>query len=528
MPSSARTAISIVACAILFAATAWLLDRLAQLQFTAHLRDQAAHALALAARGATPYRWQFISPDDIVAGRVFGADDLRFGDAGLSVRSSGPGFEIGLVLARKLDLRRFPNLHIEAEVDAPALVQIVARENLDSPELISTALSLHPGQHSSTVDLGNTGWKSDGHDANPPPAAAMLRLHVTLPPGKEFRLHAATVERVAGARLIDLGQSPHIIDPENTVGAGTVVVRLPFREPSQKVDIETISTNDNVRMPLLVLLPQHGRVEQQIAMRNAVFDVLPGAILIPEYAVESSFEQARVEAANSRSEGFGISRWVWLAAFASMIGYCRWHPPRPPRLRAFAEIVLALIVPLWLILGGHFDGNPDAAQKVLIALSLAYSFSLSIPRRWQWNGSMRAWLLAGAVVVLATVLGLAAHRSGDPLRAIGAGHIARYVLWALLQQYLICAVCTERWQIVTGVGVMAAYFGALGFALMHTPNAVLMLATFTGGLCWCALYLRERALLPLAVSHAASALVLLALLPADILASAEVSARFFQ
>jgi membrane protease YdiL (CAAX protease family) len=55
-----------------------------------------------------------------------------------------------------------------------------------------------------------------------------------------------------------------------------------------------------------------------------------------------------------------------------------------------------------------------------------------------------------------------------------------------------------------------------------------MLATFFGGLCWCALYLRERALLPLAFSHAASALVLIALLPPDWLYSAEVSARFFQ
>ncbi len=528
MPSSARTAISIVACAILFAATAWLLDRLAQFQFTANLRDQAAHALALAASGGTPYRWQFNSADDIVAGRVFGADDIRFDDAGLSVRSSGPSFEIGLPLARKFDTRRFPNLHIEMEVNAPALLQIVVRENLDAPQLISTAVPLQPGKNSFSVDLGATGWKSDGRESGPAPAAAMLRLRVTLAPGKEFRLRAAAIERVAGAQPIDLARSPRIVDPGYTVDAGTAVLRLPFHESLQKVDIETISTNDNVRMPLLILLPQHGRVEQQIALRNAVFDSLPGAILIPEYAVESSFEQARAEAATSRSDGPGISRWVWLAAFALIIGYCRWHPPRAPRLRAFMEIVLVLIVPLWLILGDHFDGNPDAAQKLLIALTLAYSVSLSIPRKWQWNGSMRAWLLAGAVVVLAITLGLAAHRSDEPMRAIGTGHIARYVVWALLQQYLICAVCTERWRIVTGTGAMAVYLGALGFALMHTPNAVLMLATFTGGLCWCTLYLRERALLPLAVSHAASALVLLALLPADILASAEVSARFFQ
>jgi hypothetical protein len=528
MPSSARTAIGIVACAILFAATAWLLDRLAQLQFTAHLRDQAAHALALAASGATPYRWHFNGPDDIVAGRVFGADNIRFNDAGLSVLSTGPEFEIGLPLARKLDLRRFPDLHIDVVVDAPALVQIVARENLDAPQLISTAVALQPGKHASSIDLGRPGWRSDGHAAKPPSAAAMLRLHVTLAPGKEFRLHAATMERVAGAHPIDLARLPHIVDPGNAGDAGTAVLRLPFHAPSQKVDIETIGTNDNVRMPLLVLLPQHGRVEQQIALRNAVFDVLPGAILIPEYAVESSFQQARAEAATSRSDAPGISRWIWLAAYILAIGYCRWHPPRAPRPRAFVEIVLASIVPLWLIPGGLFDGSPDAAQKLLIALSLAYSISLSVHRQWQWNGSMRAWLLAGAVVVLAVALGLAAHRSGEPMRAIGTGHIARYVVWALLQQYLICAVCTERWQVVTGVGAVAVYLGALGFALMHTPNAILMLATFAGGLCWCALYLRERALLPLAVSHAVSALILLALLPADILASAEVSARFFQ
>ena len=87
---------------------------------------------------------------------------------------------------------------------------------------------------------------------------------------------------------------------------------------------------------------------------------------------------------------------------------------------------------------------------------------------------------------------------------------------------------SPRWKLVAGSDAIAIWFGALGFALLHTPNASLMLATFAGGLCWCTLYLRERALLPLAVSHAASAMVLIALLPPSWLYSAEVSARFFQ
>jgi len=80
----------------------------------------------------------------------------------------------------------------------------------------------------------------------------------------------------------------------------------------------------------------------------------------------------------------------------------------------------------------------------------------------------------------------------------------------------------------TGDAWAAVYLSALGFALLHTPNPTLMLATFIGGLCWCSIWLRYRALLPLALSHAISALLLSSLLPADILHSAEVSARFFQ
>jgi len=122
---------------------------------------------------------------------------------------------------------------------------------------------------------------------------------------------------------------------------------------------------------------------------------------------------------------------------------------------------------------------------------------------------------------------LLAHNANQPSRPISIGHVARYLVWALAQQYLICAVVTSRWQKAGLPSFVAIWLGAATFALMHTPNAALMLATFAGGLCWCALYLRERALLPIAVSHALSALALIALLPQSWLYSAEVSARFF-
>ena len=528
MSSTARTLAAFAAYILLLAATAWLLVQLAQQQFTTHLRDQAAHALVLAATGDTPYRWRLQSADDLVAGRVFGADDIRFSDAELVVRSSGLPFEIGLPLARTVDLRRFPQLQIVIAADTAMQLQAVIRQKLDAPELASASVSLESGENSLAFDLRSSEWTSDTHVVAPPIVAAMLRLRVTLPADKQMRLRTIALGRITDARPIDPTRAPRIVDPGVSAGEAIPVFRLPFRQQTQKVDIAALSTTADPRTPLLILLPQHGRVEQQIALRNAVFADLPGAILIPENAVDATFAQARAQAAAVGMVLPEFSRWLALVLYALLLALVRLRPPREPRLHALTEIVLVLAAPLWLIVDSRFDGNPDTIQKTLIGLSLIYAISLSVPRQWRWNGSARAWLLAAAVVVLAAALGFLLHRPGEALRAIGMGHLARYLAWALLQQYLICAVCTERWRIVSGNTAAAAYLGALGFALMHAPNAALMLATMLGGLCWCSVYLRERALLPLAFSHAASALLLLALLPADILASAEVSARFFQ
>jgi hypothetical protein len=528
LSSPVRSLVAVAAGIILLAVTAWVLVQLAQRQFTSHLRDQAAHALALAAAGDTPYRWRLKSADDIVAGRVFGTDDSRFDNDELVVRSAGVPFEIGLPLVRTVDLRRFPHLQIAIAADAEAQLQVVAREELDAPELVTASTRLPSGERSLGIDLAAPGWTSQAHVVAAPVVAAMLRLRVALPAGKQLRLRTISLDRIQGAQPVDLARVPRVLDPDAGVGDATPVFRLPFRQPLQKVDIAALSATIDSRAPLLILLPQRGRVEQQIALRDAVFAALPGAILIPENAVDATFAQARAQAAAVGMALPEFLRWLALIGYALLLGIVRVRPPRAPRLRAMTEIALVLAAPLWLIVAGQFDGNPDAVQKTLIALSLIYAVSLSVPRPWRWNGSARAWLLAAALVVLAALLGFLLHRPGEALRAIGSGHVARYLAWALLQQYLICAVCTERWRIVSGNAAVAAYLGALGFALMHAPNAALMLATMLGGLCWCALYLRERALLPLAFSHAASALLLLALLPADILASAEVSARFFQ
>ena len=198
-------------------------------------------------------------------------------------------------------------------------------------------------------------------------------------------------------------------------------------------------------------------------------------------------------------------------------------------MRALLEIALTLAAPMWLVVSGRIDGNAlHSPQTVLIGLSLIYAISLTLHPSWGLNGSAPAWLAAVSVVMFAIVVGIAAHVSDSHTAGLPVpSRFTLYLGWALLQQFLICAICTERWRLVTGSAPAAIYLGALCFALLHTPNATLMLATFAGGLAWCAIWLRYRTLLPIAFSHAASALALSALLPADVLHSAEVSVRFF-
>ena len=531
MPIAAWRAGGIAAFIALAGITLWLLDQFARQEFSVHLRDQAAHALALAASGGTPFDWRFRTADDLVAGHPFGTEDFEFADSSLRLQLNSGSFEVGRPLARPLDLQHFPRVHAAFDTELAGELRFVMRETLQSPETISEPIVFLPGSVDRTFELRKLSWSGGNQSTTAalPERAALLRLRYSAQAHGTIVLKQVALQRRTGAAALDIGRTPPIVDAAEAQRAVPVVYRVPFAAQSQQVDIAAIATNAHGADPALILLPGRGRVEQQIALRNAVYAVLPTAILIPESAFAETFAAARELAANGPQPRAVSTRWHLVALFGAILVIARLRPPRNARWRALVEIVLTLAAPMWLILGGDGGGSTwHSPQRALIALTIAYAISLSWPRNWRWNGTPSAWRASTAVVILALMIGLLLHRGDSPSAAPGLHDIARYLGWALLQQYLICAVCTERWRLATGNTALAAYFGALGFALLHTPNAALMLATFVGGLCWCAIYLRHRALLPVAFSHAASAIILSALLPADILLSAEVSVRFFQ
>ena len=522
-----RKSAAVAAFAALIVVTIWLLDRFARREFVAHLSDQSAYALALAASGGTPYAWRFHTSDDLVAGHPFGTSEFSFADGGLRLPATDATVEVGLPLSRAVDLRSFPLLRVELDAQDSGSFRIVLRETLDSAERVSAPVAFAPGEYRAALDVRAVAW--DSAEADAPASAAMLRIRRE--PRAAVLLRNVLLQRPLDYAPLNIAIAPPLLDAAAPAApSDSAVYRLPFAPAQQQVDIAAIAAKWKPPQPPLILLPQRGRVEQQIALRNAVYAALPAAILIPEGAYEETFAAARDYAGSRLRPGAPGTDWWVVAAFGAVLLLARWRPPREARLRALLEIGLTLAAPMWLVVSGRIDGGSlHAPQTVLIGFSLIYAVSLSLHPSWRLNGSAAAWTAAAAVVGGAVLIGLAARGPGvGSAGALVLRHFGLYLGWALLQQFLVCAICTERWQAATGSRYAAAYLGALCFALLHTPNATLMLATFVGGLCWCGIWLRYRALLPLALSHAASALALAALLPADVLHSAEVSVRFFQ
>ena len=143
-----------------------------------------------------------------------------------------------------------------------------------------------------------------------------------------------------------------------------------------------------------------------------------------------------------------------------------------------------------------------------------------------WRGSQFGWFLS--LLLLFTVLtAITIFYPLSDISRIRMDRFVRYLLWALVQQYLICVVVGERLNALTKNAWLSAYLCATAFALLHTPNATLMLATFLGELFWCRIYLHDKGLIPITLSHAMVATLLTATLPITVLRSIEVSARYF-
>ncbi|HEY4143619.1 type II CAAX endopeptidase family protein [Pinirhizobacter sp.] len=493
-PTSRR----VLAAALFVAAAALALTLLPGLSTWLTWRELAQTAQADAAswnRQASPWHWTVRRPEDLVAGRVFGEVRQAMSPDGLVLRSEeSTPFEMGLPLARTADLIHAGRLHILMKPESPVAVQLVVRERLDGPAFVSGPVI---GATDLALDTPSLSWTADGHPSMAPTRAAMLRLRLQLQPGKSVVFSGASLEPMV---------------PVSPPMPGT-----PPRTHSLGAWIDAASHLDARQIPWLVPTASL-RAENLLHWRDRARDAIPAAIVgsgAPHPGLPGWASQ-RLAAGLVIFYVLGLI-WLW-----------RRQPTRPG-LTAGLETAGLLAGPLWLVAGLHFGTADIPLPAVACVAALVFGALLAWRDRHApyglrpANGTER-WLTPLLLLSVAIVLAIGSGRTWtapDPLRALS------YIAWAFVQQWLLLSLVGRRLHRLLPPAA-AMFVTALSFALLHTPNGALMQMCFIGELWWAWCYYRGRSLVPIAVAHAACALILeAALAGGPYLRSLEVSARFF-
>lgn len=512
-----RALIQIALFALLVFGASIALDALARSQLRSQLLAESQATLGALVHGDTPHRWAMTDPDELVSGTAFGTSFTEVDASGTRVTGSGGAVELGLRLDRVVDLRRFPIVQANLESSAATRIALVVRESLDGPLCTSAASELSPGDSTWQVDVVELAWTCDGIPHNAPTRAAMLRLRVDLENSAQMRageVRLLPMDPMARAEMA--AAVPAIVHSLARSG------EMPIHEqpaPAHRV---------GAAWPIFALVLD-GRVEQSMRTIDRIRDARPAAIIVADgdwqTAVGKAGHWMRVEASSPWLP------WVLVVAQGLAMLWIRMRPLATPQLQSAAELIGVLAVPLILVAGGWIGNDLDAAVVASLALTLLFAASLLrgsvAPRQPAARARMRGWSVALATVLASIVIVLVLRDGSIAPNWPTAGTVARYLAWAAVQQLLIGVIVADRFERIFGSALWAIPASALVFALLHTPNAMLMQFTLLGGIVWVWNWQRHRALLANTIAHTLSGLLLATQLPAEWLRSAEVSARYF-
>ncbi len=203
---------------------------------------------------------------------------------------------------------------------------------------------------------------------------------------------------------------------------------------------------------------------------------------------------------------------------------------KTPRWEPIAEalgVFLAVMVYIWRL---RLD------YPWLAFLLLALIIGTQVARRegpcelgFGWHdtrvafGALIPWVVAAAAVLWVLGMALGTLRPMRP-RFLWGG-LAAYILWGLLQQYLLNAFLLKR--LIEWAGPLrAALMAAVLFSLVHLPNWFLMAVTLAGGYLAARAYLRYRSLWVLGLAHGILAFILFLVVPDSISAHFLIGPRY--
>jgi hypothetical protein len=269
-------------------------------------------------------------------------------------------------------------------------------------------------------------------------------------------------------------------------------------------------------MPLLHL-PEGASAETMLILRDELRARWPAALIVPADAMPEAVSEAP-----ARTVAMWVACVVYLLALVAMV-----LRPVHGRLRPWLEIAGCLLGPLWLVAGLHWGLRPTALGVTAFSAGLAFALAIErhhLPRLWRWPASGGDWLWPLATLPVTVLLILI---YGHALHTLAWGHALAYLAWAWLQQWLMLLVLLPRFEQIVRRPNWAILPVALVFALLHTPNGALMQLCLMGELWWAWCFVRSRSVLPIALAHAACALLVESGLAGGLVRTLEVSARFF-
>ncbi|HEY9132819.1 MAG TPA: CPBP family glutamic-type intramembrane protease [Dyella sp.] len=494
---TAWTASFVLAVAVLF----WAMAALAAWMTRIELREQAQQRLAALHAGLPLWSWSPRQPNDLIAGHAFGKAHLLTGIEGVdSVSGNGSAFELGLPLGQSIDLRHWPVLRIRAKSSSPGQLGLSWETAAPARCQIADAASLSPVATDIVIDLRQLQAQNAGTapaDCSLPQAATALRLRPTIPAGASWLLKEVAVIAV-----------PPVAPPSQTslvLGGDSVDARRHYDRWMSDAAVP------------LVRLPMTVPAEDLLALRDRILARQPGAVLAPD----STPLIPHLRTALPPWLGWALCALylAWLLVAAQY------------RAPEWIALLLILLGPLWLIVGLQWQLRPSVPALTSFLGALAFAAWREWQRpggvvAWHWFGQgFRSWLLPLALVAVA--YGLVIAFGHGRLKPLPWRHVLLYLAWASLQQWLILVAVMGRWERWRWPAAVCVAAAATVFALLHTPNGLLMQLCLAAELYWAWCFIHTRSLAPIALAHAAAALIVEAGLTGPLLRSLEISGRFF-
>jgi hypothetical protein len=497
-----RRSVAILGTVLVAVALLMALHGLSAWIVRAHLRHEAEARLSALQAGQPLWQWTTREPRDLVAGRPFGAATAKGERGALRVTSrDGSPFEVGLPVMRPLDLAHWPLLRLDIDGLPGDRFDLAVQSDKHSPACLASGIGARDSIHGRLlVDLRRLAWHTEDGRACPPPRVVtyMLRLRMTMTAGSSALLKEAAFLPLA----TQVPDQPEIALPGNTVEA--------------ERDLAVLARQiDPPAAPRFLLAPS-ATPEQWLGLRDRILHACPGAVIAVGTASIPAVAQVPAPT------------WLGWAICAFYVAALIWLGIRSTDRSSPGELPLIMAGPLWLIAGLQWGWRPSMPGLLAFMAALLYAAWAEWRRRpndWRWLGhSWRDWVWPLALLPVAWGWGA---WSGHGFTAPDPRHAATYLAWAALQQWLMLTVALrgfERWRLPPAARVLAT---AALFALLHTPNHLLMQLCLLAELWWGWCFVRSRALLPIALAHASAALLVESAWVGATLRSLEVSARFF-